>query len=112
MKEQKGKVFEVRGNQSVEIIEGHDLTPGKKENEKYQESLKVKSKTGHTASPEPYAPKIHKAIEYKLKGVKPQRPHPRMMGFNTALESQNIALQERLYEIETAIVKLQGKKKC
>jgi len=108
----KGKTFIVKPGQHAEIIEGHDLTPGKKENEKYQESLKVKSNSGHTASPEPYAPKIPKAIEYKLKGVKPHKPHPRMLGYQTALESQNIALQERLYEIETAIIKLQGKKKC
>jgi len=108
----KGKTFIVKPGQHAEIVEGHDLTPGKKSLEKYQESLKVKSKSGHTATPEPYAPKINKAIEYKLKGVKPQKPHPKMLGYQTALELHNIALQERLYEIESAIVKLQGKKKC
>jgi len=112
MTEKQGKTFIVKPGQHTEIIEGHDLTPGKKSLEKYQDSLKVKSKSGHTASPEPYAPRIRKAIPYKLKGVKPQIPHPRMLGYQTALENQNIALQERLYEIESAIVKLQGKKKC
>jgi len=106
----KGKTFIVKPGQHAEIVEGQDLNPGKKSIQKYQESLKVRSKTGHTASPEPYAPRILKAVEYKIKGVKPQIPHKRIPGYMTAIEMQNIALQERLYEIETAIVKLQRKK--
>jgi len=108
----KGKTFIVKPGSHAEIVEGQDLNPGKKALEKYQESLKVKSKTGHTSTPEPYAPKIQKAVNYKLKNkIIPQIPHPRIPGYQTALENQNIALQERLYEIESAIVKLQGKKK-
>jgi len=115
---QRGKVFEIRENQSVEIIEGQDLTPGKKKYEKYQESLKLKSDSGHTATPEPYVPKINKAVNYKIKGVKPQTPHPRIPGYMTAVEMQNISNQEDRYEMQMAIIKLQeqvkklqGKKK-
>jgi len=113
-----GKTFIVKPGQHAEIVEGQDLNPGKKKYEKYQESLKLKSDSGHTASPEPYVQKINKAVNYKLRGVKPQIPHPRVLGYMTAVEMQNISNQEDRYEMQMAIIelqeqvkKLQGKKK-
>lgn len=94
----QGKTFEVRGEQTHEIIE---------------ESLLVKGKSYEPV--EPVRPKVKtvnnfKPIKYKVKGVKPVEPTLRYPGMNQQ-ERTIILLQEYIFELQLAVNKLQKRLK-
>jgi len=89
---QQGKTFEIRGEQTHEIIEERLLKKGKS----YEpvEPVRPKVKTVNRFKP----------MIYKPKGIKPEKPTPRYPG-NNQQERMIISLQERLYELELALTK-------